>query len=615
MNEIVIERLARRLQKCPFDQQLFNSALSLRLHLVAAHSVEISRPHRVACQTTAANTERPRQLYCCPHCDFVVPEPSSENPLSGILNHIRAEHPNPNTFEPVRLSFAVSTDEELIDGYMEQQGSIERRACAREGCSAICADNDSIALHWTEEHRETVGVEEARQLLAGDPERFRIPLAEIFRELGEEEARNRLAYREPDDSYAIHHSPSIPRVRSRPTESIVYVEREPVHFLDRELEELLEREGWDDEVEASPGEQWVEGKQQIAAVELRFCNIVDGYIPLVKEVRRILPPLIDGETIEVSWQSEPDSWFPCKVSRSKRAIYNLDGRLKCVFEPFPSGVRLYITRVGPRRYRFGVRQQPHTVPNCKVFVGDGRGGWRVEIHDQEPVEWETGDQVFRHQLTFQQMEALHNEARIADRSVRDAVHEAMKRLAQSQPVHVRTVHDAVFLWLRTCSLAAVWAQFRPEHKCYVRVQPGLYRFDPSNPLPQVRVVTPPSRRRDALQPYSRQTRRYRVKQRSWRHNIYRRRLEDYRNEGDACLEVRCGFGTPREVVFAIPIAFLMEQVIPHAHCSELGRYLFTVSQNDYVFTWDHGFKMEGKAFLDRSGSSRSSEDDRLTDYV
>jgi hypothetical protein len=92
-------------------------------------------------------------------------------------------------------------------------------------------------------------------------------------------------------------------------------------------------------------------------------------------------------------------------------------------------------------------------------------------------------------------------------------------------------------------------------------------------------------------------------------------LEDYRNEGDACLEVRCGFGTPREVVFAIPIAFLMEQVIPHAHCSELGRYLFTVSQNDYVFTWDHGFKMEGKAFLDRSGSSRSSEDDRLTDYV
>lgn len=143
-----------------------------------------------------------------------------------------------------------------------------------------------------------------------------------------------------------------------------------------------------------------------------FCNIVDCYIPLVKDVRRILPPLMDGETIEVSWQDEPDLWFPCKVSRSKRAVYNLEGRLKDIFNPFPSGVRLHVIRVNLRQYRLGVMRQPHTVPNCKLFVGDGRGGWQVEIHDQEPVEWETGDQVFRHQLTLQQMEALHNEARV-----------------------------------------------------------------------------------------------------------------------------------------------------------------------------------------------------------
>jgi hypothetical protein len=40
---------------------------------------------------------------------------------------------------------------------------------------------------------------------------------------------------------------------------------------------------------------------------------------------------------------------------------------------------------------------------------------------------------------------------------------------------VRVVHDAVFLWMRTCSLAAVWAQFRAEHTCYVRAQPGWMR--------------------------------------------------------------------------------------------------------------------------------------------
>ena len=595
MSEIVIERLARSLVKCPFDQQLFYSSLGLRLHLCDAHRTEISRLHPVACQTGDRNTERPRQLYCCPHCDFVVPDPFDGSPTSEIINHIRGEHAN------VRLSFAVSSDEELIDGHIEQRGSVERRACV--SCGTMCADDDSIALHWVEEHCERVSADEARRALEADPERFRVQLAEIFSEIEEEEARKRLAYREPDDGYAIHHSPGVPRVRSRPAESIVYVEREPVHFVDRELEELLEREGLD-EPEDSPREEWAEGTQQTAVLELRFCNIVDGYIPLVKEVRRILPSLLDGEAIEVSWQGEPDAWFPCKVSKSKRAIYNLEGQLKDVLAPFPSGVRLYITRIGRRRYRLGPKLQPHTVPNCKVFNADGRGGWVVEIRD-ETVEWETGDQVFRHQLNFHQMDALRDEAQRAAVSVRDAVHEVMRRLSQNQPLHVRTVHDAVFLWMRTCSLAAVWTQFRPEHTCYTRVQPGWYRFDPAGKLPEIRFVTA----RERLGQYARDARRYRVKQRTWRHNIYASRLDDYRNDpGSACLEVRCAFGTPKETVFKIPMSYVLEHVIPHADFNERGQYLFTVNPNDFVFTWDHGFRMEGKPYLDTTNSTHDSDD-------
>jgi hypothetical protein len=610
MNEIIIERLARRLLKCPFDQQLFDSAFGLRKHLCDEHRAQISRPHRVACQTDTRNTERPKQLYCCPHCDFVVPEPSYQNPHSGIVNHIRAEHPNPNQFEPTELSFAVSKDEELIDGYMEQQGSIERRACAHEGCSTIHNDDDSVALHWAEEHRETVTDEEVRRVFEADPERFRAFLAEIFRELEEEEVRNRLAYRAADDGYVIHHSPGVPRVRSRPAESIVYVEREPVRFDNRELEELLEREGWDAELEVTPGEAWAEGRQQTTTVELRFCNIVDGYIPLVKEVRRILPPLMDGEAIEVSWQGEPDLWFPCKVSRSKRAIYNLDGRLKSVFELFPSGVRLYLNRIGERRYRLGVKRQPHTVPNCKVFRADGQGGWLVEIRD-ENVEWETGDQVFRHQLNFQQMQALHNEARRAGVSVRDAVHEVMKRLAQSHPVHVRTVHDAVFLWMRTCSLAAVWAQFRPEYTCYVRARPGWYQFDPEGLFPTVRIVRTPAQETDALRAYSSLGDRYMVKRQGWSFNIFRNRLDEFRNDEHACLEVRCAFGTVNEVVFRIPIRYLEEHVLPRAHVYEGGRYTFNVHEEDHSFIWQHRIRMQGKPFL----NAGSSVEDKLQSTV
>lgn len=604
--EEVSKRLARRLLKCPFDQQLFDSDLSLRLHLCDAHRQDISRPHRVACQVAAENTERPKRLKCCPHCDFVVADFPDQRPQVGMFHHIRDEH-HSNPFEPVQVSFRVSEDEEVIDGYMEQQGSIERRACVR--CGTICADDDSIALHWVMEHCERVTTDEAQHVLEADPEKFRVQLAEIFSEIEDEEARKRLAYREPDDGYLIHHSPGVPRVRSRPAESIVYIEREPVHFFDLELEELLEREGWD-ESEVSPGEEWSEGRQQTAVIELRFCNVVDGYIPLVKEVRRILPSLMNGETIEVSWQSDPDAWFPCKVSKSKRAIYNLEGRLRDLFAPFPSGVRLYINRIGPRRYRLGVKPLPHTVPNCKVFSADGRGGWVVEIRD-ETVEWETGDQVFRHQLNFRQMEALRDEAQRAGVSVRDAVHEVMRRLAQNRPLHVRNIHDAVFLWMRTCSLAAVWAQFRLEHTCYVRVQAGLYRFDPAGKLPEIRFVTT----RERLRQYARDARRYRVKQRTWRHNIYASRLDDYRNDPiSACLEVRCAFGTPREMIFEVPMSHLLEHVIPHADCNERGQYLFTVNPNDFAFTWDHGFRMEGRPFLNRD-SSRSSENDGLIDNV
>jgi hypothetical protein len=274
-----------------------------------------------------------------------------------------------------------------------------------------------------------------------------------------------------------------------------------------ELEELLECEGLDLADDESPAEIWAEGESRTIHIDLRFCNLMDGYIPRVKEVHNILPPLRDGGMVEMSWQEEPEIWFPCKVSKTKRAIYNLDGRLKRIFAGLPSGVRLYITRAGVRRYKLHLRHQPHIVRECKVFFADGQRGWKVEIRDEQ-VAWETGDDVFRHQLTFQQMEALREEARTTNLSVRDAVHEVMKHLGQAEPVRVKTtVYDAVFLWMRTCSLPAVWAQFRPEHECYVRIQPGWYSFDLSKPFPMVRLMPRPERRPFEVEQVADRTRR------------------------------------------------------------------------------------------------------------
>lgn len=288
--------------------------------------------------------------------------------------------------------------------------------------------------------------------------------------------------------------PSVPRVRSRPGEFIVYIEQALRRIREDELQEYLESQGLDGD--QLTGGDWADGQRGAPiAIQLRFCNIVDGFIPLVKEVRRILPPLEEGAIVETAWQDDPKDYFPCKVSKGKRAIYNPNGRLRRMFG-LHSGVRLYFTRVGPLRYQLSVREDRHWVRNCKIFKSDGRGGWLVEFQDQQ-VEWETSDDVFRHQITFDEMEALHAEARRTNLSVRDAVHQVMDRYAVTQPLGVRDVYEVVFP-IRTCSLGAVWAQFRPEHECYAPVVPALYSFNPNGAFPEVRILPPRGRNERVL---------------------------------------------------------------------------------------------------------------------
>lgn len=486
MSNIELKGLAERMWKCPFaDSELFDSSLAFWSHLCESHGKEISKHHRPSWQIPFGDIdERPEKLTFCAHCfAFVVPNGPGRNPISEIDAHIQEQHPNP--FGPRKVTISISTDSKLIDQFMEQQILGEVYECAQ--CSQSFSDQAFVAEHWIKDHCDKPTQEDVAHLLATDPQRLEDVLKYFLETSSTKEGQNHSDFLIQDDDYIIRHSPNVPRVRSRPTEHIVLVEREPVRFLDEELRELLEHEGLDGGSEMAD-ELFDGNENQQVHIDLRFCNILDGYIPLVKTVRSIVPPLPKVGLVEVSWQEEPSVWITCTVSKEKRAIYNLDGKLKTLFKRFDSGVRLYITRVGSRRYKLTVKHHPHTVRGCKFFVPDERDGWRVEVRDTT-VEWETGNEVFRHQLTFEQMEALHAEARRTNLSVRDAVYKVMKQLCHLERVHVRDVWDAVFLPLRTCSLASVWAQFRPEHECYERVSPGYYRFDSSKPLPIVRYVT------------------------------------------------------------------------------------------------------------------------------
>ncbi len=481
MSERILRRIAKRLLRCPFDEELFDSEEALSEHLLAHHSPDICRKQRMPKQDALGDIDRPTKLTFCGHClGHMVPDALGRNALSEIARHIREAHPNPNG--EARTTMTFSSDPALIDRFIENQVSPEVCICREPGCGELFNSEANVTAHWADKHCYPPTIEGVRRLLEVEPERFGVLLEECLKAEQDQE-RARVRQQPVADSCIIRRYPNVPRIRSRPSEYIVYVEGERACVRQEDFDEMLAIEGIDAENAEPSNEPWT---PQTVQLELRFCNIEGGFVPLVGELKRILPPLPDGGTIEVSWQDEP-GFFHCSVSTSERAIYSSDGKLKQAFEGLPSGVMLYIKRAAPLRYEFRLISKVHTVRGCKVFVPMGENRWRVETQNLE-LQWETGEAVFRHQSTFDEMPALHQEARQTGLSVRDAVHEYMREKAKDEAVSIKEVYEFVFWWMRTCSRAAVWSQFRKEHECYVRVGPGLYRFDESKPFPQVRVV-------------------------------------------------------------------------------------------------------------------------------
>src|SRR5439155_25759914 len=96
-----------------------------------------------------------------------------------------------------------------------------------------------------------------RHAIEGHPERFENALTTALAEFAEKVWLQHSA-RGSDDGYVIRHCPNVPRVRSKRSESIVYIERESVRMPNAELEELLECEGLDLADDESSAEIWAE---------------------------------------------------------------------------------------------------------------------------------------------------------------------------------------------------------------------------------------------------------------------------------------------------------------------------------------------------------------------
>ena len=188
ISEKVLERLAKRLWKCPFDQVVFDSALTLRLHLVESHPRDICQRRRLPQQAALGDIERPTKLSFCGHClGFAVPDASDRNAISEIARHIRNQHPNP--LGPAELTLKVTFDPALIQQVMEEQSRPEVCACSASECGELFSDEDLVAGHWIDKHCTNATTQEARHLVETDSECFGPTLEECLAEELVEELR------------------------------------------------------------------------------------------------------------------------------------------------------------------------------------------------------------------------------------------------------------------------------------------------------------------------------------------------------------------------------------------------------------------------------------------
>jgi hypothetical protein len=169
MTDAVLNRLAQRLLKCPFDDELFDSAASIESHLVECHEEQICQWIRVPMQVAEKDAERPTKIYICGVCRrFMVPNTAGRYPLGEIPRHIEDEHTDPSRLRPA-VSILCSTDPEFIDRCVGEQDAC---ACCGEGCNQVFSDVEAAVVHWTKEHVEHAKAEDVQRVLQANPEQF-----------------------------------------------------------------------------------------------------------------------------------------------------------------------------------------------------------------------------------------------------------------------------------------------------------------------------------------------------------------------------------------------------------------------------------------------------------
>lgn len=236
-------------------------------------------------------------------------------------------------------------------------------------------------------------------------------------------------------------------------------------------------------VETSPGE-WRPSADPVDLGYLKFLHLMEGYLPLSRQVSREFPPERDIQLVDIQIvNGEPIKFLLRRDMGILQANDKEAFRVKLTQElNIWAGTRLWIRYLSPNHYRISPKflAAPRKI-KAKMLNWDRQSSrLEIELFDLE-MQYEGDEHLYKSELRLTDLEALWAEAEERGLSILDCVKEVFPQLARLDPhgrVYYKDLYNAVFFGYRMCSPHTIPALLH-QYECFVKAEDGYYTFDPT----------------------------------------------------------------------------------------------------------------------------------------
>ncbi|MFQ6044073.1 MAG: hypothetical protein ACE5PV_24730, partial [Candidatus Poribacteria bacterium] len=304
---------------------------------------------------------------------------------------------------------------------------------------------------------------------------------------------------------SVQKHPSVPKVRSKIAErmgiddtidydEIEYDENE--RRMLKEAGEIVERQ--DELVDWEKWRSMRDNQRTRKFPPLTFQQRYEGFLPLTKEIRCIIPPH-EGKfpiTLFYGALSDEES-FQAIVDFDDDTIKTLDDSLYRFFasQNIQAGNYIYIEHLNSDTdYRIYAKRLDNP-KQVKCRFARIENGKVVYEDTEQPMLYESAEHRFISEIRLEELNALWKEAEDLGLSIFDCMYDIFPELASSDPegkgrVHYYDLFNAVFFKYRQCTLGAVQTQLSARPCFYQEKEDkgsGYWRFDPDRGIKPVEL--------------------------------------------------------------------------------------------------------------------------------